>query len=89
MQGGNLASFSSRDANFRAVDLDPLNGALTVDGVLSVHDYNAVYSGNYGKGSAALNVYGTFTPGSIYFFGPTMQDGSAIDLSAVSMFSSD
>ena len=82
VHGGNLGSFSSRDANFRAVDLDPLNGALAVDGVLSVHDYNAVYSGNYGKGSAALNVYGTFTPGSIYFFGPTMQDGSAIDLSA-------
>ena len=82
VRGGNIGVFSTRAADFHAVDLDPLNGALAVDGVLSVHDYNAVYPGNYGKGSAALNVYGTFTPGSIYFFGPTMQDGSAIDLSA-------
>ena len=29
-----------------------------------------------------LNVYGTFTPNSSYFYAPVMQDGSAIDLSA-------
>ena len=82
VRGGNIGVFSTRAADFHAVDLDPFNGALTMDGPMSIRDYNAVYPGNYGKSGAALNVYGTFTPGSIYFFGPTMQDGSAIDLSA-------
>ena len=36
----------------------------------------------YSVGSAALSVYGTFTPDSDYFYGPVMQNGSAIDLSA-------
>ena len=82
VRGGNVTTFSNKSADFRTVDFDGFSAAPYLLGPMSVHDYNATYQYNYGKGSAALNVYGTFTPVSDYFYGPTMQDGSTIDLSA-------
>jgi hypothetical protein len=82
VRGGSLATFSDKIADLHMVDLDSFNAALNLGGTMSVHDYNATYQYNYGKGSAALDVYGTFTPASNFFYGPTMQDGSTIDLSA-------
>jgi len=74
---------------YRAMDMSTCDfrqtgGALNVANALSVRDYYCSYSSDYANGSAALNVYGTFTPASTYFYGPTMQNGSAIDLSAKS-----
>ena len=82
VRGGNVTTFSNKTADFRTVDFDAFSAAPYLQGPMSVHDYNATYQYNYGNGSAALNVYGTFTPVSDYFYGPTMQDGSTIDLSA-------
>lgn len=82
VRGGNLATFSGRATDFHMVDLDCFNAALNLSGPMSVRDYGPQYTGNYGKGNVALDVYGTFTPASNFFYGPTMQDGSAIDLSA-------
>ena len=48
---------------------------------MTVHDYRAAYNDDWGYGTADLNVLGTFTPVGDYFHGPTMQDGSTIDLS--------
>ena len=82
VRGGNVTTFSNKTADFRMVDFDAFSAAPYLQGPMSVHDYNATYQYNYGNGSAALNVYGTFTPASEFFYGPTMQDGSTIDLSA-------
>ncbi|MBR2938294.1 MAG: DUF2341 domain-containing protein [Kiritimatiellae bacterium] len=82
VRGGNVTTFSNKTADFRTVDFDAFSAAPYLQGPMSVHDYNATYQYNYGNGSAALNVYGTFTPASEFFYGPTMQNGSAIDLSA-------
>ena len=71
-------------ANMPNVDFRQTNGALDIANAMSVHDYYCSYGGDYYEGSAALNVYGTFTPASTYFYGPTMQDGSSIDLAAKS-----
>ncbi|MBQ3314805.1 MAG: hypothetical protein IJG70_02440, partial [Kiritimatiellae bacterium] len=70
--------------DIRTVDFRQTGGALNVANALSVRDYYCSYSYDYASGTAALNVYGTFTPASTYFYGPTMQDGSAIDLGAKS-----
>ncbi|MBO4708789.1 MAG: hypothetical protein J5727_03300, partial [Kiritimatiellae bacterium] len=59
-----------------------LNAAPAMDKAWTIHDYRPTIPRNYGQGSAALNVLGTFTPDTDYYFAPTMQDGSAIDLSA-------
>ena len=82
VRGGNLATFSNKTTDLHMVDLDCFNAALNLSGPMSVRDYGPQYTGNYGKGNVALDVYGTFTPASNYFYGPTMRDGSAIDLSA-------
>lgn len=82
VRGGNLATFLNSTTDFHMVDLDCFNAALNLVGTMSVRDYGPQYTGNYGKGNVALDVYGTFTPASNYFYGPTMQNGSAIDLSA-------
>ena len=60
-----------------------VNSAIQLDGQLDVHDYEAQWSGaDYNKGSAALNVHGTFKPSAHdYFYGCTLMDGSTIDLS--------
>ncbi len=63
-----------------------INCALNIGAALSVRDYEAVWTSTnaeHNKGTAALNVYGTFTPNPEHnrFYGCTMQDGSMIDLS--------
>ena len=58
------------------------NAALAMHKAWTIHDYHPTYQGNYGRENSALNVCGTFTPDTDYFYGPTMQDGSAIDISA-------
>ncbi len=61
-----------------------VGSALRPNAPLTVRNYTARYNANYNDGSAALNVLGTFTPETAYFYGCTMQDGSTIDLSAKS-----
>ena len=61
-----------------------VGSALRPNAPLTVRNYTARYNANYNGGSAALNVLGTFTPETAYFYGCTMQDGSTIDLSAKS-----
>ena len=82
VSGGWLQTLTSA---CNATNVDFIVGsALNLGTALSVHDYEAVFNGNYNGGTAALNVYGTFKPGADhdYFYGCTMQDGSTIDLSA-------
>ena len=82
LNGGWLRTISNCAGNFSTIDLD-CNAALYLDGTPSnFHDYTPRYEGNSRAGSSALGLYGTFTPVNEYFFAPTMQDGSAIDLSA-------
>ena len=78
-RGGTLNIGGATDA--RTVDFR-VNCALNVGAALSVHDYEAAYSYNANGGTAALNVYGAFRPTVACFYGPTMQDGSTLDLSA-------
>ena len=85
VRGGYLTTFTpdlNRPTQFQNVDL-LCNAALALQdkASLSFWDYAANYLYSYSSGNAALNVYGTFTPNSNYFYGPTMQDGSTIDLS--------
>lgn len=80
--GGTIGTLSGYPPNLSAIDFVDCNAALNLPGALSVHDYRPSCTANSGKGSAALNVYGTFTPATEYFYGPVMQNGSAIDLSA-------
>ena len=79
-RGGTLnvigAATDARTVDFR------VNCALNVGVALSVHDYEAAYNYNANGGTAALNVYGAFKPTVGCFYGPTMQDGSTLDLSA-------
>ncbi|MBR0066717.1 MAG: hypothetical protein IJQ00_03905, partial [Kiritimatiellae bacterium] len=78
-RGGTLNIVGATDA--RTVDFR-VNCALNVGAALSVHDYEAAYNYNANGGTAALNVYGAFKPTVGCFYGPTMQDGSTLDLSA-------
>lgn len=79
--GGTIGTLTDYPPNLSAIDFVDCNAAFNFYSEISVHDYKPSYSANYGNGSATLNVYGTFTPASVYFYGPTMQDGSIIDLS--------
>jgi autotransporter-associated beta strand protein len=59
--------------------------ALAIAGTLNVKDFTDAKTTNansYDSSSGAINVYGTFTPKSDYFYGVTMQSGSSFDLSA-------
>ena len=78
-RGGWLNLVGATDA--RTVDFR-VGCALNIGAALSVHDYEAAYSYDYNVGTAALNVYGAFKPTVACFYGPTMQDGSTLDLSA-------
>lgn len=82
VSGGTIGTLSGYPPNLSAIDFVDCNAALNLSGALSVHDYKPCNTETAGGGSAALSVYGTFTPDSDYFYGPVMQDGSAIDLSA-------
>ena len=58
--------------------------ALAIAGALNVKDFTDAKTTNansYDSSSGAINVYGTFTPKSDYFYGVTMQSGSSFDLS--------
>ena len=83
VSGGWLCTTSAVDAS--SVTLKA-GCALNVGGEFSVQDYEAKFPYDYNDGSAALKVYGTFTPSAAhnYFYGCTMQDGSTIDLSGQS-----
>ena len=80
VRGGFLSPFNN-DVSSPTLDLK-MNAAFAMGKAWTIHDYHPTYGVNIGTGSAALNVLGTFTPGTDYYYGPTMQDGSAIDLSA-------
>ncbi|MBR0067710.1 MAG: hypothetical protein IJQ00_08945, partial [Kiritimatiellae bacterium] len=71
-----------RDVDARTVDFID-EGGLVLNAALSVRDYTAAraYSNKNSAGTTNLCVYGTFTPQTDYFYGCTMVDGSAIDLS--------
>lgn len=61
------------------------NTALAIAGTLNVKDFTdakTADANSYDSSSGAINVYGTFTPKSDYFYGVTMQSGSSFDLSA-------
>ena len=77
--GGWLNIPNATDA--RTVDFR-VGCALNLGAALSVHDYEAAYNYDYNSGTEALNVYGAFKPTVAFFYGPTMQDGSTLDLSA-------
>jgi len=71
------------DATDNAVLLS--STALAIAGTLNVKDFTdakAADANSYDSSSGAINVYGTFTPKSDYFYGVTMQSGSSFDLSA-------
>ena len=72
-----------RDVDARTVDLID-EGGLVLNAALSVRNYTAAraYSNKNTAGTTNLCVYGTFTPETDYFYGCTMMDGSAIDLSS-------
>lgn len=76
--GGWFANNVALDA--RTVDLK-MNAALNLSAPLAVHDYDAKFNSYYNQGTAALDVYGTFTPHTDYFYGCTLQNGAMIDLS--------
>lgn len=80
--GGCLCTFTDRPALFKGVDLELVDGYLFLAAEMSVRDYKVISTRNKGSGTATLSVSGTFTPESNYFYGPTMLDGSAIDLSS-------
>lgn len=82
VSGGTIGTLSNYPPNLSAIDFVDCNAALNLSGALSVHDYRPCNTETAGGGSAELSVYGTFTPDSDYFYGPVMQNGSAIDLSA-------
>ncbi len=82
VRGGYLRTFSNAAAQFPTIDLDACKAALGVGGDMSVRNYRPTLTYRAGQNNAALKVFGTFTPDSEFFYGPTMQDGSAIDLSA-------
>ncbi len=75
--GGWFAVSKALDA--RTVDLR-MNAALNLAAALDVRDYLAVYNANYNQGTAALNVWGRFTPTVAYFYGCTLQNGAVLDL---------
>jgi hypothetical protein len=71
------------DATDNAVLLS--STALAIAGTLNVKDFTdakTADANSYDSSSGAINVYGTFTPKSDYFYGVTMQSGSSFDLSA-------
>ena len=78
-RGGCLNLVGATDA--RTVDFR-VHCALNMGAAMSVHDYVAVYDYDDNAGTAALNVYGAFKPATAYFYGPTLQNGSTLDLSA-------
>lgn len=80
--GGTLRTYTGYPASFYDVDLELIDSKLSLDAEMTVRNYKVVKSGKSGTGSATLSVFGTFTPLAENFYAPTMQNGSAIDLSS-------
>ena len=86
--GGYLAVPAGATAGSTSLDLEMTGAAFLLEGTLSVSNYLASYIQQWNHGSAAIKVYGTFTPAGVdengleYFHGCEMQTGSTIDLSA-------
>ena len=80
---GGWLNMTNRDITATSVNLR-IHCALNINKAISCHDYHARYNYNANTwgASAALNVYGTFTPETDYFTAATMMNGSTIDLSA-------
>ena len=80
--GGYLHTFRNA-SNARNANIN-LNCALWLEKNLSVSNLVVKYNADYDIGTAELSVYGEFRPETAggYFYGPTMQDGSTLDLSA-------
>jgi hypothetical protein len=80
---GGWFKMAATDINMQNVDLR-VKAALDIEKTISVRDYYSYYDGtaNTLGTTAALQVYGTFTPASDYFTGATLMDGATIDLSA-------
>lgn len=68
-------------AGSQTMDLDA-GSPLNLGATLTVRDYTARYSGTSNAGTAAMNVYGVFTPVTNVFYGCTMQNGSTLDLTS-------
>ena len=59
-----------------------IGSAMKIYAPLSVRDYEQVYGSNNNAGTGVFSVHGTFKPAAHdYFYGVTLMDGSAIDLS--------
>ena len=69
----------SKAVNMRGATLRA-ESALWIGGQLDVDDYYAACTFDSNNGTAAMNVYGCFTPATDYFYGCTMQHGSVLDL---------
>ena len=85
VSGGTLHTdtFKNIAIDAKTVNLE-VSCALNIETTraLDVGDYEALYTGTSNAGTGALNVYRTFKPVSTNFYGPTMQDGSTMDLRA-------
>ena len=68
------AAVQARGVNLRAESMLWLGAKVDVD------DYYAACTNNVNNGTAAMNVYGRFTPATDYFYGCTLQDGATLDL---------
>jgi len=83
VSGGTLHTdtFKNIAIDAKTVNLE-VSCALNIETTraLDVGDYEALYTGTNNAGTGALNVYRTFKPVSTNFYGPTMQDGSTMDL---------
>jgi len=72
----------TKSIDMRTVDLR-CNGALYFSSgasTLDVHDYEAKFAQDINHGKTVMNVYGTFTPSSQYYYACVLQDGSRLDL---------
>ena len=88
VSGGYLALDAGTVGGSSSLNLEMTGATFKTDGDFSVSNYVARYTDAYNHGSAAIKVYGTFTPAGVdengleYFHGCEMQNGSTIDLSA-------
>ena len=73
-----IGAVDARTVTFDVYAQFNLEYELSVSNYVS-HSANDLENGH--QGTAALNVYGTFTPVTDFFYGCTMQDGSTLDLS--------
>ena len=65
--------------DWHTVDL-VTDGPLSMGAAVQIHDYTSSSTNRNHAGSAALNVYGTFTPLTDNFYGCTLQDGATLCL---------